>query len=468
MELNITATLVDEKSAPLVSTRVYVYAYTSAAKLTLIATGLTDEKGVASLTTSHELVQDVQPRLLLRCYDKSAAAYRYLTDQVQSYTATTAAFGTLTVKSTATVKVSATSFYAVNASMMSLSAAALDVEKTALRGEVDTLNSSVSRLTADKSDLERQVSSLSADKSTLAAQVSSLTTSKRSLETSVRTLNSEKVALQASVDSLGQSAGRLQTQLGAAVSERDALKTQVGTLEQDVTDKASQLRSLTASLARARSDKSTLTEQLNQALTEKADSLARLQTQHDELLTRKQQEIARLGAQVEEYEKAAGAETNLRDLVLNTASQLETARAGVKQLGKNYRLGNISMKLKVAPGPTGSGFSFLKKDEVNAANAGALSEISIDFPSEDDKQAAAPQRVPAPRLIGYTETMAQRKLQPYGLNLDVAYQVVPDGDAGEGMVGRVLRQIPEAGNGELEAGSTITVFIGKAVSAAEA
>ncbi|MCB1735345.1 MAG: hypothetical protein H6981_10775 [Gammaproteobacteria bacterium] len=468
MELTITATLVDESNAPLASTRVYAYAYTSDAKLTLIATGLTDANGTASLTTSHAMVQDVQPRMLLRCYDKRAPAYRYLTDQVQSYSATTADFGTLTVRSTATVKVATTSFYAINASMMSLSASALDSEKTALRGEVETLNTSLSRLTADKSDLQTQVTNLSKDNSTLQGQIATLTTTKRSLEGNVRTLTSEKATLQASVDSLGTTASRLQTQLGTAVSERDGLRTQVGTLEQDITDKAGQIRSLTASLARARSDKTTLTEQLSAALTDKTDSLARLQTQHEAVVAQKQQEIERLSTQVEEFEKAAGAETNLRDLVLNTASQLETARAGVKQLGKNYRLGNISMKLKVAPGPTGSGFSFLKKDEVNEANAGALSEISIDFPSEDDKQAAERQRLPAPRLIGYTETMARRKVQPFGLNLDVAYQVVPDGDAGEGMVGRVLRQIPDAGNGELESGSTITVFIGKAVSAAEA
>ncbi|MCP5142825.1 MAG: hypothetical protein H6926_01010 [Chromatiales bacterium] len=467
MELTITAKLVDESNVALASTRVYVYAYTADAKLVSIASGLTGADGVATLVTSHAMVQDVQPRMMLRYYDKSASAYRYLTDQVQSYSATTADFGTLIVKSTAAMKVATTTFFAINAAMQDFSATNADSEKLALRGQVDTLNTSIIQLTRDKTSLESRITALSGEKTTLQNQVSTLTTTRNSLQTDVNALTAEKSTLQARLDTAGADLRRLQTLLDSAATEKEGMQTQIGTLETDVSAKATQIRSLSASLARVRSEKTTLTDQLNQALADKADALARLRAEADQALGEKAAEVARLNAQIEEHEKAAGAETNLRDLVLNTASQLETARAGVKQLGKNYRLGNISMKLKVAPGPTGAGFSFLKKDEVNEANAGALSEISIDFAADDDKQAGATQKFPAPRLLGYTETMARRKVAPFGLNLDVAYQVVPDGDEGEGMVGRVLRQIPDAGNGELDVGSTITVFIGKAVTAAE-
>lgn len=407
MELTITAKLVDESGKAMVNALVYVYAYTAKAAMTRIAYGRTDASGNLNVNTSHELVQTVQPRMMLRYYDAAKRSWRNLTNQVQSYTAASANFGVLSVRSAVAVKISSTGFYAVNSTLQSFASKSTDGEKTRLLGEVGSLTDDVDRLGREKTGLQSQVTELNRSKSSLEQRVT--------------------------------------------------------TLESSVAGKTTQIRSLSASLSRANTDKTALSHRLEQAVADKNSALESLRAEHAKQLDDKQKEVARLSAQVEEYEKASGAETNLHDLVLNTASQLETARTGIQRQGRHYRLGNISMKLKVTPGPTGAGFSFPAKDAIDEATTQALSEIAIDFPAEEETGAAQRQAVPAPRLIGYTEVVARRKTQPYGLDLDVAYQLVPDDESGAAMVGRVIRQLPEAGSGALEPGAVITVFIGKAI-----
>ncbi|MGB1108710.1 MAG: hypothetical protein ACPG4N_00045 [Gammaproteobacteria bacterium] len=158
-------------------------------------------------------------------------------------------------------------------------------------------------------------------------------------------------------------------------------------------------------------------------------------------------------------------DTSVAQVVTETGMGLKTAQDALKRSGSGFRVGKLSMDLKMVPAAGGSGIRFPSKDEL-ASGMTQFSTVSMDFsPEETSTETEQAYRV-APRLRGYTETMARRKLAAQGINLDVSFEPVTREEGKANMVGRVVNQWPASGE-LLGNDNTILVSIGKAADASQ-
>lgn len=160
--------------------------------------------------------------------------------------------------------------------------------------------------------------------------------------------------------------------------------------------------------------------------------------------------------QLEQQREKDGA-VSLALFIKNTKSQIETAR---KTLGEgSYRLGQVSLELQMLPAPDGGSAIFPQKDDLKDVQ-GALSKMTLNFDEERPPEAASKQEIRVPDLEEQTETLARRNLAAAGLLVETQFQAITGQEAGIDMQGRVVSQLPTAGE-IVEPNSTVLIFIGK-------
>ncbi|MDX1564980.1 MAG: PASTA domain-containing protein, partial [Phycisphaeraceae bacterium] len=167
-------------------------------------------------------------------------------------------------------------------------------------------------------------------------------------------------------------------------------------------------------------------------------------------------------ARLKETGPAGRQETNIEELLDNASRQIENVSSSMNTRKSRYRLGKISMQLKMLPSAGGTGVNFIKPAEIEKAKPELLSQVNLEFdPSEQQAPAQAPEQVAVPDVTGYTRDLALRKLAEADLEYEWREEVVAETSRGRSQDGRVLRQRPEAGE-ETAPGSVVTITIGRA------
>lgn len=195
-----------------------------------------------------------------------------------------------------------------------------------------------------------------------------------------------------------------------------------------------------------------LNQNLERSVAEKDQAIARVRAQLQEekvaAVRAKEAEVARLAQRVEELQRAGGAasETNIEDLLDSTGQQLESASRRLSSRSSAFRLGKVSMQLKLLPGQGGTGVTFVKRDEIERVRPELLSVVNLEF-NPRSEEAPEPERitVEVPEVTGYTRAMAQRKLREVELAVEMREEVVQPSADGPSREGRVIRQSPAAG-----------------------
>jgi hypothetical protein len=163
---------------------------------------------------------------------------------------------------------------------------------------------------------------------------------------------------------------------------------------------------------------------------------------------------------VHRQEEKAGA-VSLATLIRNTNREIEAARAELAGRGAAYRLGRVTMELRMLPGPGGSGAIFPSPKAMDHLRGDQLSKLDLEFESERPPEAPEPPQATVPELAGLTETVARRKLAEAGLLVEASFQAVPPAGADKDLAGRVVNQLPPPGE-KVALSTTVHVFIGQA------
>ena len=229
------------------------------------------------------------------------------------------------------------------------------------------------------------------------------------------------------------------------------------------------VRELEAELDRSRRQEKALELRLQDAARVEAELRAKVQDLEKRQTTagaiEKELEAERkarqdLEAAVQQQGDKAGA-VSLSALIRNTNREIEAARTELASRGGNYRLGRVTMELRMLPGPGGTGAIFPSAEAMDRLDGGQLSKLNLDFESERPPEAPEPPKATVPDLLGQTETLARRKLAEAGLLVEADYQAVPPAGADKDLVGRVVNQLPPAG-GQVPLNTTVHIFIGQA------
>ncbi|MCP4661615.1 MAG: PASTA domain-containing protein, partial [bacterium] len=145
----------------------------------------------------------------------------------------------------------------------------------------------------------------------------------------------------------------------------------------------------------------------------------------------------------------------LDDVVEDAHTRIGQARTVLGQRDGHFGLNRVGMNLRYVAGAGGRGALFPARDA--AVDAKRIAGLRLDFtPGKTAAPAAVAQRR-VPRVVGYTEAVAQRKLKQAGYLPEVHAQAVSPGDR----VGRVVSQFPAADT-EAPARTAVRVFLGKA------
>lgn len=167
-----------------------------------------------------------------------------------------------------------------------------------------------------------------------------------------------------------------------------------------------------------------------------------------------------LEATVHQQEQKAGA-ISLATLIRNTNREIEAARAELASRGGAYRLGRVTMELRMLPGPSGSGAIFPSAEAMDRLSGDQLSKLQLDFESDRPAEAPEPAKAIVPNVLGQTETLARRRVAEAGLLLETDAQAVPAAGGERDLVGRVVNQLPPPGE-QAALNTTVHIFIGQA------
>lgn len=144
----------------------------------------------------------------------------------------------------------------------------------------------------------------------------------------------------------------------------------------------------------------------------------------------------------------------LGDVLSDTGTQLDTATKNLAST--SYSLTDVQVTLKGAA--TADGFAFLAEDGLTKIDAASLSEVTAGFVTVPGTiggvRPSGTSGVPS--VVGYTRSLANRKLAVAGLTPEFSAQTVADASK----VGRVVAQDPQPGEA-LVRGSSVRVFLGK-------
>src|SRR6185436_2867480 len=131
--------------------------------------------------------------------------------------------------------------------------------------------------------------------------------------------------------------------------------------------------------------------------------------------------------------------------VKQSNDEIIRARDELRRQGSSYSLGRVAIEVKMVPGIAGIGMRFPQGDELKTLDSEHLSKLSLDFEAPDTKAAPPVDLVLVPSLLGYTETMARRKLAEVGLPVVVSYQAVVTQPGEPEQADRVVNQLPRQG-----------------------
>jgi hypothetical protein len=155
-----------------------------------------------------------------------------------------------------------------------------------------------------------------------------------------------------------------------------------------------------------------------------------------------------------------GAQVSLQEVIQRSNDEVTRAREVLEAQGGTYRLGRVSLELKMVPGAGGVGLTFPDMKELARLGNTSLSTLNVDFnPREQGDGAVVVKRL-VPDVAGFTEVMARRKLAEAGYVVEVCYQAVAAAEGGLQQIDRVVTQMPAKGV-EAPPGSTVVLFIGK-------
>jgi hypothetical protein len=145
---------------------------------------------------------------------------------------------------------------------------------------------------------------------------------------------------------------------------------------------------------------------------------------------------------------------SISDVVAGTGAQIDDARTSVSSLGVS--VGEVRLTVRGAATTTEAGAVAL--DLGASGTTDTLSTLEASYhPSTPSGTGAPTGGATLPSLIGYTPTMAERKLAALGLGARLASISV----ASAAEIGRVARTLPAAGQA-VAPGSTVRLFIGRA------
>ena len=151
-----------------------------------------------------------------------------------------------------------------------------------------------------------------------------------------------------------------------------------------------------------------------------------------------------------------GSKVGIDTLFNNAASKLEATDSRLRS-SSGFRLGKVSLKLKVLPSEDGGSVVLPDAETIARLGANNLSELNLDLnpPPSGRGQSSAAGTVP--ELVGYTRALAERKLAAQGLRADYLEEQVGKAE----QAGRILRQSPAAG-AESTPGDIVELTIGAA------
>lgn len=146
----------------------------------------------------------------------------------------------------------------------------------------------------------------------------------------------------------------------------------------------------------------------------------------------------------------------LKDVYSNVVKEVNTATS--KLDNTPFKLTNVSLNLKAHVKDDVNGFNVQLVDASSSEhlNPAGISDVKIDIATEGPK-AQSVAEIPAPNVVGLTETAARKRLEGFGLKMEVIYQVFKSANK---VVGQAAKQMPAAGE-DIAPGSTITVIFSK-------
>ncbi|NUM46515.1 MAG: PASTA domain-containing protein [Anaerolineales bacterium] len=221
--------------------------------------------------------------------------------------------------------------------------------------------------------------------------------------------------------------------------ERDDLRQQLENTQAQLEALTQQARALEQALEATRAAQ---TQELTQLQEEQRRKIAELEQQHTERLD----------------SLSADGPVTLTNLIKNANDQITRAREELLKQGGNYRLGRVTMELKMLPTAAGTSMIFPKPEEMGTIPE--LSSVNLDFAPKEVAETPRDLGVEVPDVKGYTELLAQRKLREAGFVMEVIYQAVTVEEGKPSMEDRVVNQTPKPKE-RAQPFSTITVFIGK-------
>ncbi|MBL9102640.1 MAG: PASTA domain-containing protein [Myxococcales bacterium] len=179
------------------------------------------------------------------------------------------------------------------------------------------------------------------------------------------------------------------------------------------------------------------------------------QQQHAQALADKDGELAQLQQQLAAAQAVAPPEATIADLAQTTASQLQRVQRRLRDDQAGLQLGKVSLSLRVLPGSDSERVALPQSRHIEKIGGGALGTLDLAFVPETPPSQPRPGLV-APRLLGYTEALARRKLAERGLGVEIVHQLVTDA----GQHGRVVLQRPKP-EAAVTAGSVVLIAIGR-------
>ncbi len=232
------------------------------------------------------------------------------------------------------------------------------------------------------------------------------------------------------------------------------------------------LRSLDTDVLAARvsaleAERETLAQQHAQALAARTAELEaqrqaekhalaqQLAQQQSEALATKDEQLQALGQQLAAATSDNAPETTIEELASSTAEQLHRVRQTLQDGQSGLRLGKVALQLKVMAGRTGGSVALPQARQIEKVGAAALGSLDLAFIPEAAAPAAR-QQLTAPRVLGYTEALARRKLAERRLGVELVYRLVTS--AAEH--GRVVLQRPEPAAPVAE-GAVVLIAIGR-------
>lgn len=404
MAITYKVTLKDQNGKLLSGRYIRALARNKAGSQVIRGTTQTNAKGQASIVDSTMTFTTFAPYIKLQY--KEGTRYIDLTDTPVSLSTTVIDFGSQTIEVAIQIMALRT------AGVPLVAVTALDTDKLRkLESDVVVLNKAVETTTAEKKSLSLQLTQRTEALSTTQAQL-------RQKDVELTRVNSELTRIKASGSSN---------------------ELQIKTLSNQNATLATQLKAKDA-----------------QILVEKQNVEKRFAAQ----LEQKTAEIGRLNKEITTISESQGADVSMPDLLSRLSDNLEEANSRLTKNNNQFKLNDVSIKIKALPGQNGNGLSFIKRDELEKVDANLLSEISIKYRPDTNAKKTANKHTPVPDVSGYTERLAHRKLREAGLKIEFEHESVIDVEGQASKHGRVVAQSPKA-HAQVDPGTRIWVTIGK-------